>query len=131
MKKKDGLKDLSKEEKIEWKDITSYSQDDKVRIPTSFRVTYGNISITLTNNHIDYKGQWVFHCGVVGFNTKPLKKSKTLEEAKVEALDIINDKISCLLEDVKILSESCVVDLPKPSLAGLGRKNPFAKRNKG
>jgi len=79
--------------KIEWKDTTNYSRDDKERIPTAFAATLGDLRIVVTSGHIYYRGQWIMHCFKVGVDTLPLNVV-SLEEAKNKALEIVKSKIT-------------------------------------
>jgi hypothetical protein len=44
-----------------WKDISSYSQSDKERIPKTFKCTISKYSLLVTR-HRDYPGQWLLRC---------------------------------------------------------------------
>ena len=84
-------------------DSTSYSQGDKNHIPTMFSAKIGNNTITITNGHIYHKGQWLFHCYELGFNTVVLAKAKTKEEAATGAINTCKAKIEILYKLFKNL----------------------------
>ena len=71
----------------EWKDTTTYSRGQKDRTPTTFSIRLTRqFSITITNAHIYYPGDWVMHLHPV-FECR-LLGADTLEEAKAEALQV-------------------------------------------
>lgn len=71
---------------LTWTDSTSFSQSDKARIPTAFSTRVGTYGITVTSGHLYHRGEWVFHCFGLGFDTKPLKAA-TASEAAEQAFD--------------------------------------------
>lgn len=90
-----------------WKDITSYPRGQAERIerfPTSFELNTKKTSITLTNNHRDYKGEWVIICYQLGRFPVKLKISKdaTLEQAQNFALSYVKSELSAVLESLPL-----------------------------
>ena len=81
-----------------WKDSTSYSRNDKNRIPTTFSTTIGSCRISITCGHIDYRPEWVFHCYELGFDTKCIGKELTAQEAAEKAVGICKDKARMLYD---------------------------------
>lgn len=77
----------------EWKDTTSYSRD-RERIPTCWTLDLGELRISITNNHIYHRGEWVFHCQP-WFDTKPLSVTSK-EEAQSKALAMVKQKVEKL-----------------------------------
>jgi len=77
----------------EWKDITTFSQSDKERKPTSFEAREGSLRITITCGHVTYKPEWVMHCHQLGFDTKPLPSGLTLEQVKVAACQLVQARL--------------------------------------
>jgi hypothetical protein len=73
----------------EWKDVTSYSRNDKERTPTTFEVKEGPLRIVITCGHIYHRPEWVMHCHAVAIDGHPLKKGATKEQAETEALQIV------------------------------------------
>lgn len=48
---------------MKWRDISSFSQGDKQRIPHSWECRpNSDLRITITRGHIHYPGKWVMHC---------------------------------------------------------------------
>jgi len=85
---------------MDWKDCTSYSRDNKERIPTTFELKFpSGLRITITKDHIYYKGDWVMHCKNVGIDTHPLNV-KTQEEAQTKAIGIVKAKVGKWHDDL-------------------------------
>lgn len=81
-----------------WKDSTSYSRDAKEKIPTAFSTQIADCQISITCGHIYHRGEWVFHCFNLGFNTKELPKGLTAEEAAIKAVGICKQKVQKLYD---------------------------------
>jgi len=79
-----------------WKDITSYSQGDKKRNPTTFEAKEGLLRIVITCGHIYYKPKWVMHCKIIEIDTHELKESVTKEQAEVEAIQVVTKRLNDL-----------------------------------
>jgi len=80
---------------MEWKDISSYSQQDRNHIPHTFEIRRGQIRVSISK-HIAYRGNehpWVLHC-VPWYNTYHLNTAKTADEAKDAALVLIRGQIN-------------------------------------
>lgn len=90
-----------------WKDITSYSQGEKERVPTTYEAVAGTLRIVITNGHIYHKGEWVAHIRPFGIDTKPLK-AKTLDDAKAEAIRTAGATIRALHKDYEDIFEASV-----------------------
>ena len=90
----------------EWKDVTSYSRDDKERKPTSWRIDYGDgLSVSITCGHIYHRGQWVMHCHALGIDTK-LMPSKSADEAKVDAYGYVRSTLLGYLQALESSEDS-------------------------
>ena len=85
---------------IQWKDITSFSQHDKERIPTCFECKNGDMNIVVTCSHINYRGEWVMHCRALGIDTLHMPTVKTYDEAKERAVKIISKKLDRLVANL-------------------------------
>ena len=81
--------------KPEWKDVTSYSRDDKERKPTGFQIGVGDLQIIITCAHIYHSPNWVVHCYALQIDTKRLQAT-TREEAQAEAINIVKEKLAKL-----------------------------------
>ena len=82
-----------------WKDVTSFSRDQKERIPTTFSTHVGDCRISITCNHRDYKPAWIFHCHELGFDTKYLGEGMSAEVAAELALDTCREKVMKFYND--------------------------------
>lgn len=95
---------LKSDNKTMWKDITRYprGQAERIeRLPTSFELSTQKTSITLTNNHRDYKGEWVIICYELGrFPVIKIPKDATLEQAQNFALSYVKSELSAILESL-------------------------------
>lgn len=74
-----------------WKDISSYSQRDKVREPKTMQLKVDGLKVVITK-HIDWGNEIILRCNDVGISEKGLGVV-TLEKAKVKALDVIESKV--------------------------------------
>lgn len=85
-----------------WKDTTSYSRDDKERIPTCFSKTPGPTigMITVTSGHIYYPGKWVMHCSKLGILAK-LLNAQTKKDAQNEALAIVRKIVTDMFSELQ------------------------------
>jgi len=81
-----------------WKDSTSYSRDDKSRIPTAFSTNIGSCRISITCGQRDYRPEWVFHCYELGFDTKHIGKGLTAQEAAEKVVGICKEKARMLYD---------------------------------
>lgn len=84
-------------------DSTTYSRDQKERIPTSWRLKTSALTITIVSGHRFYPGEWVMHCHDVGIDTHPLKMNSALFtalQAQEEALGIVKNKIETMLKSL-------------------------------
>jgi len=86
-----------------WKDITSYSQGDKERKPTSFEAVSGDLRIVITSSHISYKGDWVMHCRALGIDTLHMITCKTQDDAEKRAIRNVRLKVTRLNECINVL----------------------------
>lgn len=78
---------------MEWKDITSYSQRDKERIPRVLECKLApNISVTI-HRHIYYGNEWLLSCKFLGYDCFQLG-TEDIENAKTKALVRVRDKLA-------------------------------------
>jgi hypothetical protein len=82
-----------------WHDCTTYRQGDKERIPHLFEAVSGGLRISITDNHIIYRGQWVMHCPVLRIDTM-LLKARTRDEACREAWKTVENTLAELDQDL-------------------------------
>ena len=83
-----------------WKDVTRFALGDKKRSPSTFHAKSGRIDITITNGHIDHKGEWIMHCKPLLINEKVLGVS-SLEDAKEAAISVVKALTEKLMKDAE------------------------------
>jgi hypothetical protein len=78
---------------VQWKDVTSYSRDDKERIPSSFETRAGDLRITVTR-HIHYPPD-VWLLSVAEYSRLNLieLRSRDLADAQAEALTLVRTRL--------------------------------------
>jgi hypothetical protein len=79
---------------VEWKDTTTYSRDDKDRIPTVFSCSIAELRINIVAGHIYYPDQWVFNCRNLGFDEIELKGITDAQEAAEAAVKKCRDRVN-------------------------------------
>ena len=77
-----------------WKDTTGYSRNGD-RIPTTWSLDAGDIRITVTCNHIYYKGEWIVRCEPFFEHKKLFVKTK--EEAQTKAIAMVRVRLESAL----------------------------------
>ncbi|WP_421696878.1 hypothetical protein [Ancylobacter sp.] len=86
-----------------WKDITSYSRDDKERVPSTWELRLTPYTrIFVMRSHRADPDNWTMHCGP-WFDTYPLglpSKMENRDEAMSRALNLVADKIEDLHEAI-------------------------------
>lgn len=87
---------------MNWTDSTSYSRDDKERVPVSWSTEIGGLRITVTCGHIHHKPDWVMHCFNIGIDTLPITATNA-EDAKLIAIKIVKSRISNWYESIRNL----------------------------
>jgi len=88
-------------EGFKFTDCTSYSRDDKNRIPTTFETKAGEIRIVITNGHRDYRPDWVFRCYNLGFDATMIPKCKSKEDAAIFAIKQCRKKAISFYQELK------------------------------
>lgn len=84
----------------EWKDTSSYSRDDKIRIPSCFELSISSLGIRV-HRHIDYpKHVWLLTCHEISINRYQLKSSES-GNAQKEALEIVKRKAQQMILDIE------------------------------
>ena len=85
-----------------WKDSTSYSRDDKERVPTAWTTNTSELSITIVKAHIYYPGQWVMHCFALSMDTIKMKipDTATTSQAQELAVKMVKDRLEKLLDSL-------------------------------
>jgi hypothetical protein len=86
---------------MKWKDATSYSRDDKEKVPNAFQLE--NVSFRLSVHRMHRLQGWFLTCYDVGrlFEGRQLV-AEDLEEAKKEAVDLVYEKLKGMLEQLDV-----------------------------
>lgn len=78
---------------MEWKDITSYSQRDKERIPRVLECKLANNIAVTVHKHIYCGNEWLLSCTFLGYNCIQLE-TEDIENAKIKALVRVRDGLA-------------------------------------
>ena len=78
-----------------WKDGTTYSRNDKERVPTIFRTEIGGCNISIIVGHIYYPNTWIMNCHELNIKEKTLQ-CVTAEEAAQWAVFHCKEKVQKL-----------------------------------
>ena len=98
----------------QWRDCTSYSRDDKERVPTTYEIKHGYLRIVITCGHIYHRPKWVLHCQTIGIDSRPLShfgsiepltSESDLDTVKTRAIEIVEARIDEINDDIKIIKE--------------------------
>jgi len=83
---------------MNWKDVTTYSRDDKDKCPHWWRAEIDHFHLSVGDRHIYYpKGDtWLLNCSP-WYNAYPLK-AKSFEDAKAEAISLVKERIKKILD---------------------------------
>lgn len=84
----------------EWKDVTSYSRDDKEKTPTTYESKFGDLRLVITCSHIHDRGNWRVIC-------RPFFErfiDKRVEDYNVEQIQEI--AVSMLREKIDRINEA-------------------------
>lgn len=87
-----------------WKDCTSYSRDDKERVPTSYAAEHGTLRVVITCGHIYYPGKWVLHCRALSIDTMQIPATD-LSSAQSIALSIVDKRIADMKHNLDQICE--------------------------
>jgi len=82
--------------KSEWKDISSYSQSDKDRKPTTFERHVGKLRLVVTR-HIHYPNKWVIRSDGI---FEHLINDCNTDQAKDTATDMLKKCLEAALKEL-------------------------------
>ena len=82
-----------------WKDVSSYSQNDKKRIPSCWRIDVKDFISIKVHRHIYYENTWFLSCKELNLDMVDLM-TDNVEQAKNQALILIEKRCTDLLEKV-------------------------------
>jgi hypothetical protein len=77
--------------KMKWKNTSSFSQSDKLRIPTTFVAEIGRLKITVTRHIHHAPTDWILICEP--FFTQKVISDGTADEAKESAVIAVREKL--------------------------------------
>jgi len=85
-----------------WEDVTSYSQRDTVKRPSSFKITLSDVSLIISYKHMDCPNEWVYRIQPFDhFVTElDLKEYEDMERAKEKAMKILKERMLKILEEI-------------------------------
>lgn len=70
-----------------WRDETSFSQDDRTRVPRTWVLAWGELRIAVTK-YVGYGDEWTLRAPELGYPENVGLKTEDVEEAKRKALEI-------------------------------------------
>lgn len=80
-----------------WKDITSYSQGDKERVPRVWKIHFGDFELTV-HRHIYYDPKmWLASSPL--FERREM--GEDLEEAKKKAIELLKSKLTTAIKEME------------------------------
>lgn len=83
-----------------WKDVTTYSRDDKDRLPRVWHLDCGDMRVAV-HKHIHYAPDaWLLTCSP--FFDKRELCAKDADDAKAEALALVREKVKTLAEALAV-----------------------------
>ena len=88
---------------MSWKDISSFSKNDKDRTPTTFELQAGDVRLVVTR-HIHHPGAWVAICEPF-FRCKELD-CEDIERAKEEAITVVRHKLGNSLCGLPVIAKT-------------------------
>lgn len=85
-----------------WHDSTTYSRDDKQRVPSCWSYQTEKLRITVVKNHRDYPGRWVMHCFDIGMKNVLLKApiEAPVDQIQAAAIRIVKRRMTEMIESL-------------------------------
>jgi hypothetical protein len=85
---------------LEWRDISSFSREDKDRTPRAFELRTESMRVAV-HRHMYYPGRWMLSVyGTLEVQMRPLE-AEDIEDAKAEALAYVRRRLGDLLVEVR------------------------------
>jgi len=81
---------------IEWKDVTSYSINDKKRIPTEFFTKIGICRILIVKDISYGENAWCCYSNELRLNAEYIDRNIPAEQAAIMAIAMCRDKVVAL-----------------------------------
>jgi len=98
---------------MEWKDETTYSRDNKERIPSVWGIRFKGFRVAVVNKHRLAPNKWVMHCFALGIDTldlgvesiqpKEIAQDKAIKHVKTKLHSMVN-QINQYLHSQKLKS---------------------------
>lgn len=88
-----------------WKDISSYSQSDKKRVPRTFEIRAADVRVCVTRWIHGDPARWYLLCPEAGYVSHTGLNNQDLEDAKHEALCRVHDVLAKRVEAIEALME--------------------------
>ena len=87
-----------------WNDSTTYSRDDKNRVPSCWDYKTEKLRITIVNKYVGIPDRWVMHCHEIGMNAVVLKApiETPLAEVQAAAIRIVKRRLSEMLASLVV-----------------------------
>lgn len=86
--------------KLNWRDITSYSQTNIERIPRTWELRLAELNYrVIVSRHIYYENTWLLTCKSIDIEHFDLE-TDDVDEAKNKALGIVENRLNELLEKI-------------------------------
>lgn len=86
----------------QWEDATTYSKGGD-KTPTAWSIRFGNIKLSVTSDHIYYRGKWVARCAPF-FDTKQLNVDNE-QDAKSEAVELLSAHLNRAINELELFLE--------------------------
>lgn len=83
--------------------MTEYKADWR-ELSNRYAIRFGELLVTVTDNHIRYNGKWIMDCPPY-FHEKELT-AKTKEQALAEAVKLVSRQVEATMEQLK----ACLTD---------------------
>jgi len=77
-----------------WNDVTTYSRNETVRIPRTWRADFGRLRITVTRNIHYAPDVWVVTCHKLGIEQE--LQATNLHAAATEAIEVVKTDLDSL-----------------------------------
>lgn len=81
---------------VQFTDATSYSRDNKIRIPTAFSAKLGNIQVYISCGHIAYRPTWIVTCHALSIDAYAIGNYDEPYDAAEAAFSHCHTKLSKL-----------------------------------
>lgn len=86
----------------QWRDESSYSRDERARVPWCWSLAAGDILIHIVNRHRDYPGEWVITADPFYIYPRVMAGVDVadVEGAKRAAVEMVRSKLRAAIADL-------------------------------